>query len=77
MYQTIILDDSMFMTLTWLFNKQSVYTDAETAINTTAMQIILCVVFQISLQPMFFSLVSHRLLYSVVSIYFPSLRNCT
>lgn len=79
MYWTIIQEDAMFLTLTWLFNKQTIYTDAETAINTKAMciQISLCVVFQISLQPMFFSLVSDRLLYSVIFIYFASLRNCT
>lgn len=53
----------MFITLTWLFNKQTIYTDAETAVNTkaTCMQISLCMVFQISLQPMVFSLVSKQI----------------
>lgn len=38
-------EDSVFIKLTCLFNKKTIYTDAETAINTkaTCMQISLCV----------------------------------
>lgn len=37
----------MFVTVTWLFNKQTTYTDAETALNIKAMcmQISLCITF--------------------------------